>query len=175
MPAAPEYFLRSARLGFRCWSPEDLPLASELWGDPRVTKLIGGPFSPQQIRERLEREISSMRDHRVQYWPIFLLSNGEHVGCAGLRPYKIQEKIYELGFHLRPEFWRQGFAEESARAAIAYAFETLRAAELFAGHHPENAASRHLLLKLGFRLTGTQLYPPTGLQHPSYLLPRSFV
>jgi [ribosomal protein S5]-alanine N-acetyltransferase len=178
MTSASEYFLCSARLGFRCWSPEDVPLASALWGDPRVTKLIGGPFSPQQIRERLEREISWMRDHRVQYWPIFLLSNGEHVGCAGLRPYKIEEKIYELGFHLRPEFWRQGFAEEAARAAIAYGFGTLGAHALFAGHHPENAASRQLLEKLGFHFTGTQLYAATGLQHPSYLLagapPRDF-
>lgn len=162
--------MRFARLGFRCWSPEDLPLASAIWGDFRITRLIGGPFSEQQIRER---EISSMRDHRVQYWPVFLLADNRHVGCVGLRPYKFEEKIYELGFHLRPEFWRQGFAEEAARAAIAYGFETLGAKALFAGHHPENAASHHLLEKLGFRFTGTQLYPPTGLQHPSYLLTRS--
>lgn len=173
MPAAPEYFLRSARLGFRCWSSDDLRLAFVLWGDPRVTKLIGGPFSADQIRERLDREILWMRDHRVQYWPVFLLADHRHVGCAGLRPYKLEEKIYELGFHLRPEFWRQGYAEEAARAAIAYGFETLEANALFAGHHPENATSRHLLEKLGFRFTGTELYPPTGLQHLSYLLPRS--
>lgn len=173
MDAAPQYFMHSARLGFRCWSNHDFPLASALWGDPRVTKLIGGPFSEQQIRERLDREICSMRDHRVQYWPVFLLEDGRHVGCAGLRPYKLEERIYELGFHLRPEFWHQGFAEEAARAAIAYGFETLGAKALFAGHHPENAASRHLLEKLGFRFTGTQPYPPTGLQHSSYLLPCS--
>jgi len=169
-----DYFLVSPRLGFRCWSAEDLPLAVALWGDVRVTQFIGGPFSEQRIRERLEREIAHMRDNRMQYWPIFLLSNGRHVGCAGLRPYKSEEKIYELGFHLRPEFWRQGLAEEAARAVIAYGFEQLGANALFAGHHPENAVSRHLLEKLGFRLTGTEFYPPTGLQHPSYLLCRSF-
>jgi hypothetical protein len=42
-----------------------------------------------------------VREHRVQYWPVFLLSNAEHVGCAGLRPYKAEQKIYELGFHMR--------------------------------------------------------------------------
>jgi len=114
-----------------------------------------------------------MRDYSIQYWPIFLLSNGQHVGCVGLRPNKLEEKIYELGFHLRPEFWRQGLAEEAARAVIAYGFDELGANALFAGHHPKNVASHHLLEKLGFDFIGTELYPPTGLQHPSYLLWRS--
>lgn len=38
-----DYFLRSVRLGFRCWTDEDMPLAMELWGNPAVTALIGGP------------------------------------------------------------------------------------------------------------------------------------
>lgn len=164
--------MRSACLGFRCWSRDDLPLALALWRDPRVTKLIGGPFSDERVRERLEKEMASMRDHQVQYWPVFMLADPKHVGCCGLRPYKLEECLYELGFHLRPEFWGQGLAEEAARAVIAYAFATLQAKTLFAGHHPENAASRHLLEKLGFRLSREEIYPPTGLLHPSYLLAR---
>jgi len=35
-----DYFLTTARLGFRCWAPGDLPLARTLWGDPQVTKLM---------------------------------------------------------------------------------------------------------------------------------------
>jgi RimJ/RimL family protein N-acetyltransferase len=55
---------------------------------------------------------------------------------------------------------------------ISYAFETIGAKALFAGHHPENAASRRVLAKLGFRHTHDELYAPTGLLHPSYLLER---
>ncbi|MEA2746949.1 MAG: hypothetical protein QOI41_1092, partial [Myxococcales bacterium] len=36
----PRWFLRSARLGFREWTPADLGLARALWGDPAVTALI---------------------------------------------------------------------------------------------------------------------------------------
>jgi hypothetical protein len=85
---------------------------------------------------------------------------------------KLEEKIHELGFHLRPEFWGQGFAEEAARAAMAHAFETLNAKALSAGHHPANAASRHILEKLGFHFTHEEFYPPCGLQIPYYLLAR---
>lgn len=93
-----------------------------------------------------------------------------HLGCCGLRPYRLEDGIYELGFHLRPEHWGQGYATEAARAVIDHAFDTLHARALFAGHHPGNVASRRLLEKLGFRYTHDEFYAPTGLEHPSYLL-----
>ncbi len=165
-----EYFLRSARLGFRCWREEDLGPAMELWGDPAVTALIGGPFNATMAHARLAKEIAQMQEYGVQYWPIFLLDGDQHVGCAGLRPYRIDEQVYELGFHVRPVFWRRGLASEAARAVIDYGFGTAGAKALFAGHHPANEASRQLLLKLGFVHTHDELYSPTGLMHPSYIL-----
>jgi ribosomal-protein-alanine N-acetyltransferase len=103
---------------------------------------------------------------------MFLLADDDFAGCAGLRPYKPEEQIYELGFHLRTTHWRKGLAEEAARAIITFAFDTLGARALFAGHHPDNAASRRILEKLGFRFTHEEFYPPTGLKHRSYLLAR---
>jgi len=114
-----------------------------------------------------------MSGYNVQYWPIFLLSTGEHVGCGGLRPYKPEDRIFELGFHLLPAYWGKGLAVEAGRGVIAYAFESLGVKALFAGHHPANAASRRVLEKLGFTFTHEELYPPTGLLHPSYLLTRA--
>jgi RimJ/RimL family protein N-acetyltransferase len=163
------YFLKSARLGFSHWSAEDLPQATGLWGNPQVTRFFGGPFSQEKIKERLAHEIALMNTHNVQYWPIFLLADGAHVGCAGLQPYKLDEKIYELGVHLLPPYWGQGFAVEASKAIIALAFESLGARSLFAGHHPENNASRSVLKKLGFEYVGEVFYPPTGLMEPAYI------
>jgi len=164
------YFLTSRRLGFRTWRPDDLELAVGLWDDPEVTRFIGGPPGRAAVAERLERELATQAAHGIQYWPIFLLADGAHVGCCGLRPYRPDERVHELGVHIRPSFWRQGLALEAARAAIAHAFAQLGARALFAGHNPDNAASRALLARLGFRYTHVELYPPTGLMHPSYLL-----
>jgi RimJ/RimL family protein N-acetyltransferase len=164
------YFLQSKRLGFRVWSDADMDLAMGLWGDPDVTRLIGGPFSREQVQERLSREIATMQLHGVQYWPIFLLGTGAHVGCCGLRPYRSAERIHEIGIHLRKAYWGQGYAPEATRAVMAYAFETLGVKELFAGHNPSNEASRRLLRKMGFRYVRDEYYPPTGLNHPSYIL-----
>lgn len=172
MNGAMDYFLTSARLGFRCWREDDLPLAIELWSDAEVTALIGGPFMPEQVGVRLAKEIAQMRDFHVQYWPVFLLNADRFVGCAGLRPYRVDQRVYELGFHLCRRFWGQGLAKEAALAVTDYGFDTLGADAMFAGHHPANAASRGLLLKLGFVHTHEEFYEPTGLMHPSYLLRR---
>ncbi len=172
MGGARDYFLKTERLGFGYWSSEDLPLAQALWGDPEVSRFLGGPFTEEQIRQRLERHMALMRDYNVQYWPVFLIETGDHVGCGGLQPYRTDEGIYELGFHLHRAYWGRGMAEEAARAVIRFAFESLGLETLFAGHHPENAASRRVLGKLGFQYAGEEVYPPSGILEPTYFLRR---
>jgi len=166
------YFLTSERLGFRTWTEDDLDLAVGLWGDFEVTRLFDsrGQLSREQVAERLKQEITTQDAHGIQYWSMFLLENNEHVGCCGLRPYDDTKGILEIGFHIRSSHWRCGFASEAAYAVMAYAFDSLKAKALFAGHNPKNSPSRDLLLKLGFLYTHDEFYEPTGLEHPSYLL-----
>jgi RimJ/RimL family protein N-acetyltransferase len=165
-----EYFLQSARLGFRCWQKDDLPLALQLWGDPAVTRHISARgFTAREIALRLDLEIENQRTHGIQYWPVFLLATGEHVGCCGLRP-RDSPEIPEFGVHVASRHWRRGYALEAASRVIDHAFSTLGARAVFAGHNPANEASRALLARLGFVHTHDEFYPPTGLQHPSYLL-----
>jgi ribosomal-protein-alanine N-acetyltransferase len=164
------YFLKSERLGFRCWSREDLPLARELWGDIEVTRFFGGPFSEEEIARRLEKEISRKETYGFQYWPIHLQADDEHVGCCGVRPYRKEDGIPELGFHLRPKYWGQGLAREAARAVIDLVFGTMGAKGLSAGHHPENLASKRVIEKLGFRYSHEEYSETLGMDIPYYLL-----
>ena len=181
------------RLYFRTWRPQDLPLALLLFGDARVTSYIGGPFTEAQIRERFEREIDNLAKFQVQYWPVFVKVSDDFAGvakvsddfagvakvsddfagCCGLRPRDPAQGSFEIGFYLRPKYWGKGLAAEAAQAVATYAFDAVGARRLFAGHHPENAASRRALAKLGMRYTHDELYPPTGLLHPSYILERN--
>jgi RimJ/RimL family protein N-acetyltransferase/gamma-glutamylcyclotransferase (GGCT)/AIG2-like uncharacterized protein YtfP len=164
----------TARLRFRSWRGDDLALASALWGDPRVTRWIDARerLDEAAVREKLEKELRLRREHGVQIWPIFEGEAGAHVGGCGLRVRDAVAGVYELGFHLVPSAWGKGYATEASRAVIAFAFERLAASALFAGHHPENAASRRALVKLGFVHTHDEPYGPTGALHPSYRLER---
>jgi RimJ/RimL family protein N-acetyltransferase len=166
------YFLTSKRLGFSTWSPADTALALGLWGDPEVSRFTGGPFTEAEVLARLSREIETLQQHQVQYWPLYLLESGEHVGCCGLRPRTDVHEIYDMGFQLRRVHWGAGFAREAAATVIAHAFTALGARALCAGHHPANEASRHVLQSLGFRYSHDQFYAPTQMIEPYYRLDR---
>ncbi|WP_020471764.1 GNAT family N-acetyltransferase [Zavarzinella formosa] len=159
------------RLRFRNWTADDLPLAIVIWADPQVTRLIAdlGNPSVRQARERLLIEMENLTNHGVQYWPVFL-SDGTHIGCGGLRPHRPAEGLWEVGIHLLPSFWNNGYATEALRGIIEHAFGPLKAKALFARHHPNNLGSGRVLTKTGFRFTHHELMPQTRLEHPCYLL-----
>lgn len=136
------------------------------------SRSASGALDRDAVQERLRCEIELQERSGVQYWPMLLAETGELVGCAGLRPREVEERVYELGFHLCASAWGQGLATEAAMAVVVFAFGDLGASALFAGHNPQNAASARVLGKLGFRHTHDEHYAPTGLLHPSYLLTR---
>lgn len=164
---------RTEHLSARSWRMEDLPLAIELWGDPAVTALIDsrGKLTEAQVAEKLRGEIERQRSCGAQYWALFDRRNGDFVGCSGLRPwaYTPGEPNFEVGFHLVRRCWGKGLATEAALGALGYAWEKLRLAKVYAGHHPDNVASRRILEKLGFAFVENVFYEPTGLLHPSYV------
>jgi RimJ/RimL family protein N-acetyltransferase len=57
----------------------------------------------------------------------------------------------DIGFAFVPQYWKQGYAMESAAAMMAYAKEALGLNRLAAITSPENEPSIALLLKLGMR------------------------
>jgi [ribosomal protein S5]-alanine N-acetyltransferase len=170
MSDSSENFMESERLGFRHWQAGDIQLAQRLWGNTRVSALIHGPFSDEQVSARLQREIDSQRTCGLQYWKIHLLDSGEFVGCCGLREHQAENDYPELGFHLLPEFWGMGLAREAAARVIRHAFDELGIEGIYAGHHPDNAASMKVLEGLGFRPAPPEFFESTGLMHPSYTL-----
>ena len=167
-----DYFLTTERLGFSIWKKEDIELAVSLWGDPEVTKHISakGYFDRREIEDRLTLEVANYEAYHVQYFPIFEISSGELVGCCGLRPCIGEDSVFEIGLHLRKEYWGKGLGFEAALAIIDYASEEKQVSMLRAGHNPKNIASRNMLEKLGFQYEADYYYEPTGLSHPSYVL-----
>lgn len=71
------------------------------------------------------------------------------VGGIGLN--MLQRGSAELGYWLTPSAWGRGYATEAGRAVIEMARHALPLQRIEASHHLDNAASRRVLEKLGFR------------------------
>ena len=122
------------------------------WSDHRVHRLLGPSLrgaTREQTDARLQLELRHGAEHGVQYWPTFHGSD-EFVGAVDLR---MHDEYPELGFHLRPENWQQGYAVEAASSVLDHAFSMLALEFVVAGHHPANVASQRTIERLGFTHT----------------------
>ncbi|MEJ8560653.1 GNAT family N-acetyltransferase [Yoonia sp. GPGPB17] len=63
-----------------------------------------------------------------------------------------------LGYWLAEDAWGKGYATEAAQAVVDHYFETTDADQLTSSCFDGNAASQHVLTKLGFVDAGAQLH-----------------
>ena len=71
----------------------------------------------------------------------------------------------EIGYALLPEFWGRGYAAEAARAFLRYAFDELGRERVVAVAHPDNAASRGVMERVGMRYDYTGKFYGGDLVH----------
>jgi RimJ/RimL family protein N-acetyltransferase len=159
----------------RPWSEGDLPLLERLMGDPAMTEHLGGPESPEKIRERHERYC---RSNDIDNGRMFVIVAGPGMIGAGSigcweRDWQGQ-RVLETGWSVLPEFQGRGIATkaiaavvERARAEGEHRFMHAFPAEgehrfMHAFPSVENGPSNAICRKTGFTLQGEIdfEYPP---------------
>ncbi|MBL8745879.1 MAG: GNAT family N-acetyltransferase [Phycisphaerae bacterium] len=78
---------------------------------------------------------------------------GEHIGTIGLHGNWTHHHA-EVGYCLARHEWGNGFATESLRAAVHFAFTRTSLVRLHAGYYTRNPASGRVLQKCGFTHEG---------------------
>ena len=68
---------------------------------------------------------------------------------------ELEEGVYEMGWFFNRRFWRQGYAYESCKTVIDYAFGELNAHKVFA-ETIDAVKSVTLMQKMGMQLEGIQ-------------------
>lgn len=96
----------------------------------------------------------------------------EPIGDCGIVRQELEgEMFYEIGYHLRRDQWRKGYATEAARACRNWAFEYLRAERVISLIRPENVRSRHVAERAGLTLwKEVEWY---GLRHSVFMVRRN--
>lgn len=160
----------SARLTFRSWTDNDTALAEALWCDPEVTHFFGGAMTREQAHDRLYAERERETRLGIQYWPMFIRETGEFAGCAGLRPWQMDQKIIEAGVHVMRSAWGLRLGEEALRAVLAHGFDTLGLPTIVAGHGIGHDNSQKLLERVGFGYTHNIMWGPKAIEVRIYAI-----
>src|SRR5260221_8660924 len=117
--------IETARLALRRHRRDDLDACAAMWGDPIVTRHIGGkPFSAEEVWARLLRYAGHWSLMGFGYWVIEEKSSGRFVGEVGVADLKrtIAPSFGgapEIGWALSAWAHGAGFATDAVGAAIS--------------------------------------------------------
>jgi RimJ/RimL family protein N-acetyltransferase len=133
----------------RPWAEDDLPLLEKLLGDPDMMVHLGGPESPEQIRQRHQRYLRLPEtDHMFK---IIWGSKSEAVGSIGYWKKTWRDQIvYETGWSILPSYQGHGIATKAAEAVIEQARLEHGYQFMHAFPSVSNPASNAICRKLGF-------------------------
>lgn len=143
--------LTTERLHLRPFTPADEVVIHAIYADPEVMRYVG-----HGAHATMAETVSALRiygDVLVRCGYSFLAvterRTGAVIGDGGLHPLGGTGPDVELGYTLARRAWGLGYATELGRALVDYAFDVLRVPRVVAQVEPANAASRHVLVKLG--------------------------
>jgi RimJ/RimL family protein N-acetyltransferase len=144
--------LETERLTLRAPRHEDVKAIALLVNDRRIaenTARIPHPYGVDDAREFIHAV--NRGDGEVAF--VITLADTLIGGC-GIDP---REGGPEIGYWLGVPYWGRGYATETVRAVIDYAFGELEHDTLVAGARVSNPASRRVLEKCGFQWAGVRL------------------
>ncbi|AEV96660.1 GNAT family N-acetyltransferase [Niastella koreensis] len=169
-------FTETPRLLLREILPADVDSLFELDNDPEVHRYLGN--KPIQTKEQAAEMIAFIRqqyvDNGIGRWAVIDKQTNNFLGWAGLKLITEQTNNHinylDVGYRLIKKYWGLGIATEAARASLAYAFNELQATAVYAITDSNNAASHHVLLKIGLNFVETFVYH--GFTHNWYEINR---
>ena len=142
--------ITTERLVLRRLVPEDFEAVRRIHSDPEVMAIYGGVFTEQGTRDFIQRNLDRYTKDGVSFYAITLKGTGELIGCGGIIMQPTDQGIEpEIGYQVRRDQQGHGYATETARACMKYAFEKLKADHIVSLIRPDNLPSRRVAEKNG--------------------------
>ena len=148
-----ELVLTTERLELRQIGEGDVDAHMEHLNSPAVMARLGGPRPRETIAEKHAMSRASFAEEGFGFMFGYERKTGELVAHCGMKrvsnPLSPSIGDHEIGWLVREDRWRMGFAKEAMIAVIDWAFETHKAPHLVALTSNSNIGSWKLMEKLG--------------------------
>ena len=115
--------IETERLYLREMTMDDFDALYKVLSDPEVMQHYPYSFDETKVREWIERNIKRYEDYGFGLWAVCLNETGEMIGDCGLTLQNIEgEMLPEIGYHIRRDQQRKGYAIEAAGAVRDWTF-----------------------------------------------------
>ncbi len=145
--------IETERLVLRKPDEGDAQLQMRRLNSPTVMKHLGGVKELHEIEAKNAKNMASFARLGFGFMMMIEKATGELVGKAGLKlvdnPQAPNQGDHEMGWLVREDRWRQGYANEAMRAVIDWAFTSIGATHIVALTSDANEPSWRFMERLG--------------------------
>ena len=146
--------LKTSRLILRQWREDDLAPFAAMNADPRVMEYFPSLLSREKSDDLARRLAARIDERGWGLWAVEVKGVVPFIGFVGLA--KVLWSAHftpcvEIGWRIAFEHWHKGYATEAARAAVDFAFDSLRLDEIVSFTVPANLRSRAVMERLGMK------------------------
>lgn len=147
----PKFTFETKRLYFRPLEHNDENDLYEILGNPEVMRFYPAPKTRQETREWIEKSIKLNNETGMGFFAMTCKETSEFTGECGFLPQDINgEEYIEIGYHVKRNHWRKGYASEAAIGCRDYGFENFGVKKLISLLvRPENIPSAGVARKVG--------------------------
>jgi RimJ/RimL family protein N-acetyltransferase len=158
--------IRTERLWLRSWRLSDAKVYDQACNTPAVMRWLGGVQTLRELKSDVAYFIKAEAAEGFTFWVVERTDDHAFLGFCGLL--RIAEADcpadgeLEIGWRIRKDVWRRGYAYEAAQAVLDYAFAQSNVDAVVSRTAVGNAPSRGLMRKLGMLHTPALDYVPDG-------------
>lgn len=158
--------LKTDRLYLRQFILEDAIHFYKMNKDPQVIKFTGdAPFPNFEAAQGFITRYDAYTKTGIGRYAVIRKEDNLFLGWCGLK-YHSKERVVDIGYRFYQKHWNNGYATESAKAVIQYAFNKLQYPFLVAHAHTDNAASHKVISKC--KMVRIKTFDYDGLQAIQY-------
>ena len=115
--------LETERLFLREVTMGDFDALYAVLSDAEIMQHYPYTFDEERVRSWIERNMKRYTDDGFGLWAVCLKDTGEMIGDCGLTLQNIDgQMLPEIGYHIRKDQQRKGYAKEAAMAVRDWAF-----------------------------------------------------
>ena len=142
--------LETKRLRLRELRPDDFDAWHAILSDPETMAHYPAPFPEEKTRRWIDWNLDNYRKYGFGLWAVERKDTGEFIGDCGITMQNIHgQMLPEVGYHIRRDQQRKGYASEAAAACIRVAFEQFHFPAVYSYMKYTNVASYSTALKNG--------------------------
>ena len=162
--------LETERLYLREMTQADFPLLCKHLQDTEVMYAYEHSYSDAEVQEGIDKQFQRYKNDGFGVWAVILKENEILIGQCGLSMQSCEDgEVLEIGYIFQKEYWHKGYATEAAIACREYAFDELKADEVFSLIRDNNVASQNVAKRNGMSIRRKYVKHYCGMDMPHYV------